>query len=298
IPGLSAPSGLGTSISVSSVRLPGCNAVAIRVTLPGKVRSGISGTRTTASTPGPSPKASSCGTNTWVRMTSECIRVNMKVDPDCTRLLRLQGQAIVVALLKREPSLLDQIAVARVGDLGEFSACLGLLQCRLALGQRRSGLRNLVVELRGGNVRQQSSGLDPVADVDVALFDVAAGAREDIRGLECRRGRRQGDGDLAVAGADRGDANVRNKGPALLRGGRNVEIGLVVAPASYSKAAQEQQQRASAKQRASVTTSPPARRVGQRDNAIGCRIRPLLNIFIFRPHTNLGHAWISSNTPW
>jgi hypothetical protein len=69
IPGLSAPSGLGTSISVSSVRLPGCNAVAIRVTLPGKVRFGISGTRTTASTPGPSPKASSWGTNTWVRIT-------------------------------------------------------------------------------------------------------------------------------------------------------------------------------------------------------------------------------------
>ncbi len=42
---------------VKQFRLPGCNAVAIRVTLPGKPRSGISGTRTTASTPGPSPKA-------------------------------------------------------------------------------------------------------------------------------------------------------------------------------------------------------------------------------------------------
>jgi len=35
-------------------------------------------------------------------------------------LLRLQGQAIVVALLTRQPSLLDQIAVARIGDLGEL----------------------------------------------------------------------------------------------------------------------------------------------------------------------------------
>ena len=39
-----APSGLGTSISVSSVRVSGCSASAIRVTFPGNVRSGISGT--------------------------------------------------------------------------------------------------------------------------------------------------------------------------------------------------------------------------------------------------------------
>ena len=42
------------------------------------------------------------------------------------RLLRLQGQAIVVALLRGEPSLLDQLAVAVPGDLGEFPAGLRL----------------------------------------------------------------------------------------------------------------------------------------------------------------------------
>jgi hypothetical protein len=86
MPGLSSPSGLGTSISVSSVLLPGCNPVAIRVTLPANVRPGISRTRISAATPGPTPNASSCGTNTWVRITSECISVNMKVDPADTRL--------------------------------------------------------------------------------------------------------------------------------------------------------------------------------------------------------------------
>ena len=171
-------------------------------------------------------------------------------------LLRLQGQAIVVALLKREPSLLDQIAVARIGDLGEITACLRLLQCRLILGQRRLGLRNLVVEFGGGDVRQQGSRLDPIADIDVALFDIAAGAREDIRRLECRRRRRQGDGNFAVAGADRSHANVGNKGPALLGGSRDGELGLVVAPATRCKAAHEQQQRDPAEQRPSVTTSP------------------------------------------
>jgi hypothetical protein len=55
---------LGTSISVSNVRVPCRNASAIRVTSPGKVRSGISGTRITALTPGVSPNAWSCGTNT------------------------------------------------------------------------------------------------------------------------------------------------------------------------------------------------------------------------------------------
>ena len=171
------------------------------------------------------------------------------------RLLRLQGQAIVVALLKREPSLLDQIAVARIGDLGELAACLRLLQCRLVLGQRCLGLRNLVVEFGGGDVRQQGAGLDPIADVDIALFDIAVGAREDIRRLKrrCRRG--QGDGNFIVAGADRSHANVGNKGPALLRGGRDVELGLVMAPGTGSKAAHEQKQRDSAEQRPSVTTS-------------------------------------------
>ena len=153
-------------------------------------------------------------------------------------LLRLQGQAIIVALLERQPSLFDEIAVARIGDLGEVAACLRLLQRGLVLGQRRLGLRNLVVEFGGGNVRQQGAGLDLIADVDVALLDVAAGAREDVRRFECGRRRRQADGHLAVAGADRGDANIGNKRPALLRGGRDIEVGLVVAPASYSKAAQ------------------------------------------------------------
>ena len=62
IPGLKAPSGFGTSTSVSNVRVPGANAWAKRVTLPGNVRSGISGTWTTASTPVATPNAASCGT--------------------------------------------------------------------------------------------------------------------------------------------------------------------------------------------------------------------------------------------
>src|ERR1700751_4947332 len=55
MPGGSAPAGLGISISVNSVRVPLCSASLIRVTLPENSRSGSSGTRTIASTPGATP---------------------------------------------------------------------------------------------------------------------------------------------------------------------------------------------------------------------------------------------------
>ena len=82
------------------------------------------------------------------------LRGNIGLSHSHCSLLRLQGQTIIVALLEREPSLPDQIAVTRIGDLREVPACLCLVQCGLDLGQRRLGLRNLVVELRGGDVRQ------------------------------------------------------------------------------------------------------------------------------------------------
>jgi hypothetical protein len=137
---------------------------------------------------------------------------NIRLSHSNRSVLCRQRQAIVVTLLKGKPSLLDQFAGTPIGDVCKIVTCLGLLQGRLVLGQRCPGLRNLVVQLRGGNLRQQGAGLDPITDIDIALFDVAAGAREDVRGLEGRRGRRQADRDLAVAGADRGDANFGNNG--------------------------------------------------------------------------------------
>ena len=44
--------GIGDANFAQQVRVAGSKASAIRVTLPGQVRSAISGTRTTASTPG------------------------------------------------------------------------------------------------------------------------------------------------------------------------------------------------------------------------------------------------------
>jgi hypothetical protein len=68
IPGLNSPSRLGTSISVSRVRVPGSRASAMGVTWPGNGCPGISATRTIAVTPGLTPTAASCGTKSWMRM--------------------------------------------------------------------------------------------------------------------------------------------------------------------------------------------------------------------------------------
>ena len=88
MPDGNAPSGLGISISVKSVRVPLCNASAIRVTLPGNWRSGSSGTRTIALTPRVTPNAASYGTYAHTRITSFCMISNMKVPVfalPCTR---------------------------------------------------------------------------------------------------------------------------------------------------------------------------------------------------------------------
>src|ERR1700730_17691996 len=136
MPRVSAPSGLGMSTSVNSVRVPGCSASAIRVTVPGNSRSGSSGTRTTAATPGATPKAASCGTKAETRMTSSCMISNMKVPLvalPCTRLptstLHLGDDAVercdyrgIVPLLME---LLDQVLLS--GDVMFRGGNCGLL---------------------------------------------------------------------------------------------------------------------------------------------------------------------------
>jgi hypothetical protein len=57
VPGVSRPSGLGTSISVCKVRVPGTSALATRATTPRNSTPGSFGARTTAPTPGPKPNA-------------------------------------------------------------------------------------------------------------------------------------------------------------------------------------------------------------------------------------------------
>ena len=58
-----------------------------------------------------------------------------------------------------------------------------------------------MIELGRGDLGQQLARLDVVADIDLALVDVAAGAGKDIGGGEGRRGGRQADRHRAGARA-------------------------------------------------------------------------------------------------
>ena len=96
------------------------------------------------------------------------------------RLLSVKGQAVGVALLRRHPSFLDQITVAIIGDAREVPACLRLLQRRTILAQSSFGLGDLVIELRGGNLRQKIASLHMIAYIDLAHLDVTVCARKYI----------------------------------------------------------------------------------------------------------------------
>ncbi len=268
------------STSVSSVRVPGCRASAIRVTVPGKVRSGISGTWTTASTPGRQSERLvlrhiDLGADHVALHDGEHERaagrigLHQRADVDIAlgddavergddaliglllpehleqRLLRrhiglrnvdrglprLQGESIGVTLLRGHPAFIDQRAVAPPGHPCKLHIRLRLLHRCLELLQRRFRLGDLVVELRGDDLDQQLALLHVVADIDIALFDVAACASKDVGGRECGGGSRQADDHGAVARAHRSHAQSWHKIATLLCRGHGLLLLRIVAPA-------------------------------------------------------------------
>ena len=102
-------------------------------------------------------------------------------------LLRLKSEAVDIALLRGDPTFADQGAVPLPRHLCETPVRLRLLNRRLELAQRGLRLHDLVIELRSRDLRQQLPFPDAVADIDVALVDVAARASKDVRRRECRR---------------------------------------------------------------------------------------------------------------
>ena len=55
---------------------------------------------------------------------------------------------------------------------------------RFGLLQRGLRLRDLVIELWRGDLGQKLPCLDAIADIDIALVDIAAGPRKDVGGGE------------------------------------------------------------------------------------------------------------------
>lgn len=64
--------------------------------------------------------------------------------------------------------------------------CIGLrlFEHCLQLSQRSLRLQNLIIQFRHRNLGQQLAFLYVIADIDLALFDVTAGACEDLNILE------------------------------------------------------------------------------------------------------------------
>jgi hypothetical protein len=60
-----------------------------------------------------------------------------------------------------------------------------LLQRCFELSESRLVLRNLVIELWNRQLGKHFARLNPIADVDVALDDIAGGASKDVRVCEC-----------------------------------------------------------------------------------------------------------------
>ena len=136
----------------------------------------------------------------------------------CLLLSRI-GQAIGVALLLGDPALPHQNRVAPPSDPGQFTGRLGLAMGGFGLRQIGLGLGDLVVELRGGDRRQQVARLHLRADIDIALGDISAGAGIDVGGFEGVGGGRQGHAHRAGARPHRFDADGRDEIAMLLRGG-------------------------------------------------------------------------------
>ena len=133
-------------------------------------------------------------------------------------LLRLQCLNVNGPLLRRQPSLADERAIAIPGYFCKLAVGLSLLKRRLELPQRSVSLRNLMIQFGSHDFRQQLPSLHSISDIDLALVDIAAGAREDVCDGKRRRRGRQGDDFGATARPHRGQPHLRNK-VAALQGG-------------------------------------------------------------------------------
>ena len=134
-------------------------------------------------------------------------------------LARLDRIDVDRALLLRYPTVTNQRLIPAPCHLSQIQVGFRLLQRRRELDKRRLILRDLMIQFRYSELRKKLAGLDVIADIDIALFDVAGSACIDVRIRE-RGGRcRQGHDDVPRTRADGRDTNARHE-IANLPGGR------------------------------------------------------------------------------
>src|SRR5229473_2681117 len=107
---------------------------------------------------------------------------------------------------------------------------------------RRSS--DLVIELGRHDRGQELACFHPVADIDVALIDVAAGTGEDVGGGEGRRRAGQADDPIGLAGPHRADTDGRHEVAPLLGGCHDLAILRKMAPRAGRDGRHERQQNA------------------------------------------------------
>src|SRR5258707_10631578 len=112
-----------------------------------------------------------------------------------------------------------------------------------------------MVKFRHSKLRKRTSCLDVIADVNIALFDIACGASIDVcvreRGSRCR----QGDDYVAGARPYGRDTNTRYEITKLLGGRLDLPLLRIGAGCAESQAPRDQQERAYPQQKAAPSAS-------------------------------------------
>ena len=138
------------------------------------------------------------------------------------RALAQDARLGIVRVLLRGPALHGEGRGAAVGGGGEIHVGLrlidhgpGLEQLGFELADLRLGLCQLLVEIGGGDADEDVALLDPRADIDPALCDVAGGTGEEGRPGEGVGLSGQGDVDGLVGPLHRDGPQFRHEIPRL-----------------------------------------------------------------------------------
>ena len=142
-------------------------------------------------------------------------------------------------MLLGHPAFIDQRLVAAPCHPCEFVAGLCLIQRRFELFERRLVLGNLIVDFRHRQLRQQIAGLDAIADIDLALGDIAGRAGIDARRSEGGGGAGQADRHGCGARLDRRDTQGGHEIALLLCSGRDFLPLRVISPCAHRESGGE-----------------------------------------------------------
>src|SRR5262249_29477283 len=214
-------------------------------------------------------------------------------------LVGLEIVPIGVALLLRYPALLDEYRVASPGDMVQRLLGLILIPRLVSLLQTILILRDLVLDLGCGDLGEGLPRRDVIADIDVALGYITAGAGVNVCLLEAKGGAWQAHLHSAVTLRDLLDADARDKIGLLFGGVHDLTVLRIMPPHPKSERTRNEEEDAEPEQPASGTASPPGLALRFGRIAIGCwKQRPRRRSLQRRRHIRVVHSAPSAITWW